>query len=118
MTDKDWYTQACLRSEAVDIVGENLDTKHKRLLHCALGVATESAEFADLIKKWLFYGKEYDRTHALKELGDIMWYIAIAADALGSDLDEVMKMNVDKLKARYPEKFAQDLAINRKKGDI
>jgi NTP pyrophosphatase (non-canonical NTP hydrolase) len=36
------------------------------------------------------------------ELGDIMWYVAQATQALGISFDEVIETNVNKLKKRYP----------------
>ena len=53
-----------------------------------------------------------------KELGDIMWYIAMMCHAFRWNLDEIMEMNIDKLKARYPEGFDTDRANNRKNGDV
>ena len=55
---------------------------------------------------------------SLKELGDCLWMIAEACDALGTDIDTVMQMNIDKLKARYPEGFAVENSLHRKVGDI
>lgn len=84
-----------------------------RLIHASQGMQTESAEFTDVLKKYLFYGKETDRTNMAEEIGDIMWYVAIACDALGVDLEEVMKTNINKLKARFPDKFTESDAVNR-----
>lgn len=53
-----------------------------------------------------------------KELGDCLWMIAEACDALGTDIDTVMQMNIDKLKARYPEGFTVENSLHRKVGDI
>ena len=58
-----------------------------------------------MIKKWIFHEKDFDEEHAKKEIGDVMWYIAMMCHAFRWDLDEIMKMNIDKLKARYPEGF-------------
>ncbi len=85
-----------------------------RLLHASLGIVTEAAEVADILKKHVFYGKILDKAHLLEELGDVLWYISIAIDALGSDFETVMKANNKKLKKRYGEKFSKDKALNRK----
>jgi len=71
------------------------------LLHAAMGMDTESGEFMDAMKKAIFYGKPVDRVNLVEELGDLMWYVALAAATLEVDLAEVMQKNVDKLKARY-----------------
>lgn len=87
------------------------------ILDGCLGMAGESGELIDLIKKWIFHGKPLDIEHAKKELGDVCWYIALIAHSFGWDLDEILKMNIDKLKARYPEGFDPELANHRKAGD-
>lgn len=84
-----------------------------RLLHAMIGLCTESAEFQDMLKKHIFYGKPVDRPNLIEELGDIMWYIAIASDELGVSLEDIMQKNSDKLKARYGDKFTEDKASNR-----
>jgi len=84
-----------------------------RMLHSAMGLCTESAEFLDMLKKHIFYGKPLDLVNAKEEIGDSMWYVAIAVDVLKTTLDEVMTVNITKLKARYPEKFTEHHAENR-----
>lgn len=114
------YTKQCRRTEArkdwEDVVGQAAD--NIRLLHTTMGIATEAGEVLDILKKDIFYNREFDREHFLKELGDVLWYLTMAADIVGSNLETVMDMNVAKLAARYPEKFTTDLANNRKEGDI
>lgn len=88
------------------------------LLNGVLGLTGEAGEVSDLVKKGIFHEKDIDREHLEKELGDVMWYIALICHTCGFDLDKVMQMNVDKLKARYPEGFNVDKANNRKDDDI
>ena len=88
------------------------------ILNACLGLSGEVGEFNDMIKKWIFHEKELDIEHAKKELGDIMWYIAMMCHSLNWDLDEIMQMNIDKLQARYPDGFDTDRANNRKNGDV
>jgi NTP pyrophosphatase (non-canonical NTP hydrolase) len=87
-----------------------------RLIHAAFGMQTESAEFTDALKKSLFYGKELDVVNLKEEIGDMLWYMAIALDELGSDFDSEMARVVNKLKQRYPEKFTQKNAVVRDLG--
>ena len=87
------------------------------LTNGALGLAGEGGEVADMVKKYRYQGHELDCHKTAKELGDICWYIAIASHAIGYDLDTILQMNVDKLKARYPEGFDAERSINRKVGD-
>lgn len=88
------------------------------VIDACLGLSGEVGEFNDMIKKWIFHEKPLDIEHLKKECGDIMWYIALMCHSFGWDLDEIMQMNIDKLKARYPEGFDIDKANNRKEGDV
>ena len=95
-------------------IGEDTGT----VLNACLGLSGEVGEFNDMIKKWIFHEKDLDEEHLKKELGDIMWYIAMMCHAFRWGLDEIMEMNINKLKARYPEGFDTDRANNRKNGDV
>lgn len=88
------------------------------LLNGCLGLSGEVGEFNDMIKKWIFHEKPLDEEHAKKECGDIFWYLAMICDSFDWDMDEILGMNIDKLKARYPEGFSVEKANNRKEGDI
>ena len=92
--------------------------KDYRLLNGALGLAGESGEVCDIVKKCFMQGHELDVPHIAKELGDICWYIAEAATAIGYNLEDIMQMNIDKLRKRYPEGFSSERSINRESGDI
>lgn len=91
----------------------DLDFKPVRLLHAAIGMCTETGELQDQLKKHIFYGKPLDTTNLVEEMGDLMWYVGIMCDTLKVSLEDVMIKNIAKLKARYPEKFTEDKALNR-----
>lgn len=88
------------------------------ILNACLGLSGEVGEFNDMIKKWIFHEKPLDIDHAKKEAGDICWYLAMLCESFGWNLEEIMQMNVDKLKARYPEGFDIDRANHREEGDV
>ena len=94
----------------------------ERLLTAAVGMSAEAGEFTEIVKKIIFQGKpvnEENLFHLKRELGDIMWYVAQACMGLNVSLDEVIEMNVDKLKSRYPGgEFDVHYSENRKDGDI
>lgn len=83
-----------------------------------MGLNGEAGECIDILKKHLFQNHELDKEHIAKELGDVAWYLAIAASSIGYDLETIFQMNIDKLKARYPEGFNSDLSVHRKLNDI
>ena len=88
------------------------------ILNGCLGLAGESGEFLDMMKKWFFHNKPLDEEHAKKEIGDVMWYVAMICHSFGWDLDEILQMNVDKLRNRYPEGFSTELSNNRSENDV
>ena len=98
------------------------DADVPRLLTAALGLTAESGEFTEVVKKILLQGKPYNEEnvfHMKRELGDICWYLAQACMALDTTFDEIIEMNVDKLKARYPGgEFDVHKSENRKVGDL
>ena len=98
------------------------DIPVERLLTAALGICAEGGEFTEVVKKIVFQGKPVNDEnifHMKRELGDICWYLAQACMALGTTFDEVIEMNVEKLKARYPGgEFDVHFSENRKEGDL
>lgn len=102
----------------VECFGNNAEIDIAGLMMGCLGLAGESGEFLDMVKKWIFHVKPLDEKHAKKELGDVLWYVAEIAYSLGWNLDEIMAMNIDKLKARYPEGFSAERSNHRAEGDL
>jgi len=98
------------------------DCNVPQLLTAALGLTAESGEFTEVVKKIILQGKPYNEDnvfHMKRELGDICWYIAQACMALDTSFDEIIEMNVDKLKARYPGgEFDVHHSENRAEGDL
>jgi NTP pyrophosphatase (non-canonical NTP hydrolase) len=79
----------------------------------ALGIAGESGEVVDIIKKVLYHQHDLDTARISEELGDLLWYITRLADALGLSLDDIMQTNVAKLHKRYPDGFNPERSKNR-----
>lgn len=102
------YQTAALRTVNPDIV-----RKGKLPMDGVLGLCGEAGEVADIIKKAEFQGHDLDKSRIAEELGDIAWYLAIAAEAIGSDLDSILQQNIDKLMARYPAGFDSERSIHR-----
>lgn len=88
------------------------------LINSVMGLCGESGEAIDIVKKWLAQGHELDRAHLAKELGDVAWYLAEAATALDIPLEDILRANLDKLKARYPEGFSARNSIERAGDDL
>jgi len=95
-----------------------MNNEYPMWLNGVLGLNGESGEIADMVKKHMFQGHPIDFDHLAKELGDVAWYVAVTAHAIGYDLETVMQMNVDKLLKRYPEGFDADRSQHREEGDI
>ena len=92
------------------------------LITAAFGLTAEAGEFTEVVKKIILQGKPYNEDnifHMKRELGDICWYLAQACMALDTSFDEIMEMNVEKLKARYPGgEFDVHKSENRAEGDL
>ena len=101
----------------LDEKGANIE----RLLTAGVGLNAEAGEFLEIIKKMIFQGKpwsEDNREHLVIELGDVIWYAANACMALEVSFDEVVALNVKKLKKRYPGgQFDVYYSENREEGD-
>ena len=93
-------------------------TDIQQLQNGLMGLNGESGECIDILKKHLFQGHELDVDHIAKELGDVAWYLAISAEAIGYDLDSILQTNLAKLSARYPKGFDSELSQHRAEGDI
>ena len=83
-----------------------------------MGLNGEAGEAIDILKKHLFQGHSLNTEHLAKELGDIAWYLAITANALGYDLETILQMNIEKLEKRYPDGFDVIKANNRSPEDV
>ena len=101
----------------LDREGANIE----RLTTASVGLAAESGEYLEIVKKMVFQGKPCNsdnREHLIIELGDVMWYVAQACMALEVSFDDVVRGNVKKLEKRYPGgSFSVDKSENRKAGD-
>ena len=99
-----------------------LEINWPELITAAIGIQAETGEFAEVVKKCLFQGKEMNedaRFHAMRELGDVIWYWIHAVNALGYDPDEVVRENVRKLESRYPGGYFEvERSEVREEGDI
>jgi NTP pyrophosphatase (non-canonical NTP hydrolase) len=83
------------------------------LMHATLGLVSEAGEFADAIKKSYAYDKELDVENLIEEIGDIMWFCALAARSLGVPMEQPALRCIEKLMKRYPDKFSNEAAHER-----
>lgn len=106
------------RLVSLDEKGANIE----RLMTGAIGLTAEGGEVMEIVKKLVFQGKKWDDEtifHLKRELGDVMWYVMQCLLALDTDLDEIVEMNIDKLKKRYPGgEFDAYYSEHRQEGDL
>ena len=87
------------------------------IVNASLGLSGEVGELNDSIKKAIFHGHDIDTYAVKKEIGDILWYVALMCHSFGFDMGEIMEINIAKLKARYPDGFSEYLSQHRQEGD-
>lgn len=85
--------------------------------HALHGMVGEIGELHSIYQK-VYQGHDFSEEHAKKEVGDLLWFIAEYCTAHYWSLEEVMELNIDKLRARYPEGFDVEHSLHRKEGDI
>jgi NTP pyrophosphatase (non-canonical NTP hydrolase) len=87
--------------------------QRERLAMTALGLVGEAGECSEAIKKHLFHGHALDHAALAKELGDVLWYVAMLADSCGLSLGSIAAQNIDKLRVRYPDGFSTQASMER-----
>lgn len=99
----------CLRA------GKHSDTLLTSMLHAAVGISGEAGELLDHMKKAVWQDHKLDFNYMTLELGDILFYFQSMCNCIGTDIDEVRKLNIEKLTKRYPDGvFDKERSINRK----
>ena len=90
-----------------------IDTEY----HALHGMVGEIGELHSIYQK-MYQGHHDKPEHCQKELGDLLWFIAEYCTANHWYLEDIMQMNIDKLRARYPEGFDAEHSLHRREGDI
>ncbi len=103
------YQQQALRTANIETFAE----PENQLLNGILGLAGEAGEVVDLVKKYKYQGHILDIRHLAEEIGDVCWYIVLLCNSIGYDLETVLKMNIEKLKNRYPDGFEAERSLHR-----
>lgn len=90
-----------------------VDRRMQRLIHGVLGIATEAVELVEMLFQRLTDQEPVDEIHLFEELGDVEWYMAILRDEFGFIQKAIQERNIAKLRARFPDKFSEEKAIDR-----
>lgn len=109
MNANDYQRLAVRTAKIYPTQGENLN-------HVALGILTEAGEIGTTVKRHVIYNKpitEEMHENLVEELGDLVWYVALACYALGVEFATVLKMNIEKLQVRYPNAYSDQAAEDR-----
>lgn len=92
-------------------------TELQKEYHALHGMISEVGEIHGIYQK-SYQGHEIKQEHLKKEVGDLLWFIAEYCTVMGWKLEDIMRMNINKLIARFPDGFEADKSLNRKEGDI
>lgn len=103
------YQRAALRTAQTDKYSPD-----DLLQNGVMGLCGEAGEVIDIVKKCMFQGHPLDKKKLALEISDVLWYAAVSAYAIGYPLSEIMEMNIEKLKERFPDGFDKARSINRK----
>lgn len=89
----------------------------KDLLHWVLGINGEAGEVAEKLKKIIrdkdSQISDQDKQELAKEVGDVLWYLAVFSHHLGLELDDVAQANLDKLQSRKQRGVIKGSGDNR-----
>lgn len=90
------------------------DTDIGGIVNACLGLSGEVGELNDMIKKWMFHGHNLNHSEIEKEIGDVLWYVAMMCESFGFSMEEIAQKNINKLIERYPDGFSEFASQNRK----
>jgi NTP pyrophosphatase (non-canonical NTP hydrolase) len=93
------------QESAARTINRSLDA-NERLLDAAAGLAEEAGEVLGHVRKHVMQRRPLDQDAVVKELGDVLWCLAITARSLGVPLSEVARRNETKLRERHPDGFS------------
>ena len=102
------YLKTIERSES-----PNFDIINKKILHGVIGCSTEVGELVDIVKKSLFHNQPIAKWALIEEIGDIFWYLGLICNEIDCTFEEIMEMNIKKLKERYPDQYTDKDNQNR-----
>lgn len=72
------------------------------LTNLSLGLASETGQVVDLVKKYTFHGESLNKEQLTKQMGDVLWYLSQVAEWADIPFDEVAQQNIAKLNQKYP----------------
>ena len=91
----------------------NSEAPYPPLFMAALGLGGEAGEVQEIIKKHFFQGHPLDQIQLAEELGDVAWYLTVAANFAGFSLEDILRMNASKRRQRYPNGFSTERSVHR-----
>lgn len=95
------YQEAAART-----AGQHSDDNLEIMNH-SMGLAGETGELVDMLKKKLFHGRPATKKDLESEAGDVLWYLSNLCRTLGISLQRVAENNLLKLQRRYPNGFVK-----------
>lgn len=101
------------RTDVLRTANLDANSSKDRLCLAALGLAGETGEVVDLLKKVIFHDKDLDTEALIKEIGDVRWYLEYLAATIDVTMEEIENKNIEKLKKRYPQGFSYEAANNK-----
>ena len=114
-----WYT-ACMAwtfgaelQDVRDAIEKDTSDLMRSNTGLTLQLAKHAGKAADVIKKAVGHGHPLDRQQVIAHLGECIWYLGVLAARFGWNMADVLRTNVDKLRARYPDGFSTEASMAR-----
>lgn len=85
--------------------------------HALFGMCGETGEIQSMFQKQI-QGHDIVDAHLMKEVGDLLWFVAEFCTMNDWEMGDIMAMNIEKLKARFPDGFEIERSIHRAEGDV
>lgn len=102
------------RTKSPSQITASFSASKASLVHSVMGICGEAGELLDSIKKTVIYDKELDIDNIVEELGDLEFYMEMLRQEIDLTREFILVKNISKLEKRYPTKYTDKDALERK----
>lgn len=111
--DITWYLAIIGREMDLDYPQLIVKTKNDNPMKLVLKIVKNTCKLLDMLKKKLYYNKPIDENLFKTITSLVMLDVSDYMNTYDIDIEKSFDVNIDKLRARYGDKFSSERAINR-----